>query len=151
MTKAPPFDLHQRLGYKLALAARANDQYLDNLLSELGITRQMWCVLVAVGEQAISQPSEVAHYIGIDRTAVSRTLRNMEQQGLLRRLSGGRDKRHTEVQLTAKGRRILDRSLPLAEQSARHLATPLSDREQQQLATLLDKFLAGQSTRPRRI
>ena len=88
MGKRKPYDLHDGPGYKLALAARVNDQFMDVSLAEMGLTRQMWCVLIAVGEQAINQPSDIANYIGIKRSALSRTLREMDNKGLLARSNG---------------------------------------------------------------
>ena len=72
-----PYDLHQRLGYKLALAAQVNNQTMITLLADIGLTRQSWCVLVAVEAQGISQPSAIADYVGIKRAAVSRSLKDM--------------------------------------------------------------------------
>ncbi len=148
MAQNKNFDLHERLGYKLALAARVNDQILDNMLSGVGLTRQMWCVLIAVGEQAIKQPSDIASYIGINRTAASRTLRDMERKGLLKRSNGSRDRRSTDVALTSAGWRLLASSLPMAEQSQIRLQEKLSHNERRQLARLLDKFLTGPHTQP---
>ncbi len=138
------YDLHNRLGYKLALAARVNDSFLDGMLSGIGLTRQMWCVLIAIGEQNIVQPSDIASYVGINRTAVSRTLRGMEQKGLLKRSSSGLDQRSTDVSLTKQGRKALTASLPMAEKSMTRMREKLSSKEHVQLARLLDKFLDGE-------
>ena len=142
MSKSKPYDLHDRLGYKLALVARINDQFMDAGLAEIGLTRQMWCVLVAVGEQKICQPSEIASYIGINRSAVSRTLRDMDSKGMLERHCGSGDGRSTLVSLTDEGCRLLTASLPISYQSQVRMAESLSSREQAQLARLLDKFLS---------
>lgn len=137
-----PFDLHDGLGYRLTIAARSNNSAFDTDLSELGLTRQMWCVLVAVGEQGISTPSGIAEYIGIIRTAVSRTLKHMERNGLLRRVSGTSDKRTTTVELTPNGEDRLARSLPLAQRQRAHLEQCLSPEEQSTLRDLLRKLTA---------
>ena len=135
-----PYDLHSGLGYRLTIAARTNNAGFETNLATLGLTRQMWCVLVAVGEQNITAPSAIAEYIGIIRPAVSRTLKQMEKSGLLNRQGGTTDKRRTEVHLTDKGQMALQNSLPLALQTRVAVDTALSQTEQAQLTALLEKL-----------
>ncbi len=143
MRNSEHYSLHDGLGYKLTLAARVNNQRFEAKLAGLEISRQMWCVLVAVGEQSLTLPSEIAAYVGINRTAASRSLRQMEQTGLLQRTSGTEDKRTTQVELTAAGKQTLQASLPLAFETQAEQREKLSPREHQKLLELLDKFLGG--------
>lgn len=138
-----PYDLHTGVGYQLTIAARTNNAGFEHSLSDLGLTRQMWCVLVAVGEQQITTPSAIADYIGIIRPAASRTLKLMERKTLLARAAGDTDKRSTTVALTAKGRDLLQQSLPLALRTREHINTALSPTEQRQLSHLLEKLTAS--------
>jgi len=145
------YNLHDRLGYKLTLAAQVNNQLLVNLLSQLNLTRQMWCVLVAVGEQQLSQPSDIADYIGIQRAAVSRTLKDMHNKGLLQRISDPKNGKQILVSLTDTGQTLLAQSLLLSEQSTQRLNTKLNDSERQELDRLLSKYLSGPMDPPSRI
>ncbi len=145
------YHLHDRLGYKLTLAAQVNNQILVNLLAQLGLNRQTWCVLVAVGEQQINQPSEIADYIGIQRAAVSRTLKDMHSKGLLRRDSDPDNGKQTLVTLTDEGKRLLAQSLVLCENATQRLEEKLTLTERQQLDKLLNKFLSGPMDPPARI
>lgn len=138
-----PYDLHTGLGYKLTIAARTNNAGFETALSTLNLTRQMWCVLVAVGEQDITAPSAIADYIGIIRAAASRTLKQMERDGLLKRATGNTDKRTTTVALTSKGRDLLQLSIPLALQTRTSVDAALSSDEQIQLTHLLEKLTAS--------
>jgi len=138
-----PYDLHQRLGYKLALAAQVNNQTMINLLADIGLTRQSWCVLVAVEAQGISQPSAIADYVGIKRAAVSRSLKDMSLKGLLERQHGQHSRQTINVSLTPEGKRLLALSMPMTEASAAHLNQQLSGHEQTQLMRLLDKILSA--------
>ncbi|HCH23722.1 MAG TPA: hypothetical protein DE179_05430 [Oceanospirillaceae bacterium] len=145
------YNLHDRLGYKLTLAAQVNNQLLVNLLSQLNLTRQMWCVLVAVGEQQLSQPSDIADYIGIQRAAVSRTLKDMHNKGLLQRISDPQNGKQTLVNLTLEGQALLAQSLLQTEQSTQRLNTKLNDSERQELDRLLSQYLSGPMDPPSRI
>jgi DNA-binding MarR family transcriptional regulator len=141
-----PFTLHDGLGYQLTIAARTNNASFECELATLGLTRQMWCVLVAVGEQRITTPSAIADYIGIIRAATSRTLKQMEKSGLVDRASGNADKRTTRVALTHHGQTLLARSLPLARSNRANLNTALNADEQTQLANLLQKLTQSLQT-----
>lgn len=142
-----PYDLRSGLGYQLTIAARTNNAGFEAALAPLGITRQMWCVLVAVGEQNITAPSAIADYIGIIRPAASRTLKQMDQKGLLHRKDGATDKRTTTVALTNQGRELLDRSMPFALATRTAIDAALTPAEQNQLSSLLEKLTSSlQST-----
>ncbi len=141
MTDKTPYNLHEGLGYRLTLAARMNQQKFDIRLSEIGITRQMWCVLIAVGEQGITLPTEIAAYIGINRTSASRSLRQMAQKGLVARGNGTKDKRNGPITLTDDGQRALAASLPMSAKVQDEMGQRLSAPEQAQLFELLGKLL----------
>jgi len=145
------YNLHHRLGYKLTLAAQVNNQILVNLLSELHLTRQTWCILIAVGEQNIHQPSAIADYIGIQRAAVSRTLKDMHNKQLVERINDPNNAKLTLVHLTSKGQVLLSRSLPMTEQSTARIDDKLSLSERLELDRLLSKFLSGPMDAPARI
>ena len=94
---AMKYRLNDSLGYRLSRVARIQERSLRML----GLTRTTWCVLLAVGNEGLSQPSDIAEFIGIDRTATSRALRQMEAGGLIVRAAGDRDGRTRRVRLTA--------------------------------------------------
>jgi MarR family transcriptional regulator for hemolysin len=112
--------LHTSLGYQLSLASRLQERRMDEGLRGIGLTRTTWCVLLAVGNEALTQPSEIAAFVGIDRTATSRALRQMEEAGLIDRSVGCQedgvgDKRTRTVALTDLGRQRLAEGTSLAE------------------------------------
>lgn len=141
------YDLHSGLGYQLTIAARTNNAGFEESLATLGLTRQTWCVLVAVGEQKITTPSAIADYIGIIRPAASRSLKQMDQKGLLKRSSGDGDKRSTTVALTDRGRELLQKSKPFAIETRKHIDTALSTNEQILLSQLLEKLTASMQSK----
>ena len=142
-----PYRLHDALGYRMTVAARRIERRFETALKTLGLTRISWCVLLAVGEEGHRHPSDIAAFIGIDRTAASRALRGMEAEGLIIRDGGRADRRNTRVSLTERGAEILARSLPLAEASRAATEARLAPGERDTLLTLLDK-LGGDDVTP---
>lgn len=138
-----PYRLQHSLGYHLSLAARLQERRLDEQLKTLGLTRTTWCILLAVGNENLSQPSDIADFVGIDRTATSRALRHMEDEGLLARSSGTEDRRTRMVELTPQGRQAIARATPFARENAEILSDMLAPGEEAELKRLLTKLRAG--------
>jgi DNA-binding MarR family transcriptional regulator len=141
----PPYRLHASLLYQLTLTSRLQERRLDEGLRALGLTRIAWCALLAVENEGLSQPSEIAEFIGIDRTAMSRTLRKMEAAGLVeRRVARGPDKRRTAVAPTPAGRAILWRATPVAEENAAHFLSKLPPEGAEALRRILADLRADE-------
>ncbi|KIC09587.1 transcriptional regulator, MarR family protein [Leisingera sp. ANG-M1] len=135
------FRLHHSLGYQITMLARVIERRFEQRIAEYGLTRPMWCVLLAAGLEGLHTPSEIAAFIGIDRTATSRTLRQMEERGFILRSGGERDGRSIRVELTAKGRADLEAVLPIAQENAAHFEAKLTGAELKQLRQSADKLL----------
>lgn len=120
------------------------ERRLDDWLRPLGLTRITWCILLAVENEGLARPSAIADFVGIDRTATSRALRQMEEAGLITRCSASTDRRMTDVTLSDKGRELVKEGTPLAEENNRLIAEKLSGADKQQLEQLLLKMLKGE-------
>lgn len=140
-----PYRLHASLGYKLSIAARLQERRLDEGLKALGLTRTTWCVLLALGNEGLTQPSDIAQFIGIDRTATSRALRQMEAAGLLDRQAGDGDRRTTRVSLTPEGAALIARGTPMAQANNDAMRAKLTQAEYERLVALLEKVITGEN------
>lgn len=146
MSTHPPYHLHQSLGYHLSIAARIQERRLDEQLKTLGLTRTSWCILLAVGNENLSQPSDIADFVGIDRTATSRALRQMEDAGLLARSLGTADKRTRRVVLTDKGETAIAKATPMARDNAEQMSALLASGDEKRLIELLTKLHENRET-----
>jgi DNA-binding MarR family transcriptional regulator len=138
------YALHDSVGYHATLAARLFERRLEAGLRRAGLGRLDWCVLLAVVEEGLSAPSDIAAFIGIDRTATSRALRRMEAAGLVSRHAAAGDGRRTEVRASTEGRRRLDAAIPAGIENAAHFRAKLSDEEHATLLELLSRLRAGE-------
>jgi len=153
MTDPAPYRLHMSVGYLLTRSARIQERRLEEGLRQVGLTRITWCILLAVHVEGLRRPSGIAEFIGIDRTATSRALRQMEAEGLVARTVGTGDRRTTSVEATAEGLARLDRARPHAEHNADCLARSLLRDLAENLAddlgdTLSPPRTSGQSHKP---
>ncbi|MAY32752.1 MAG: transcriptional regulator [Rhodovulum sp.] len=143
MAENTTYRLHDSLGYYMSLTSRMQERRLDDWLRPLGLTRITWCILLAVENEGLSRPSEIADFVGIDRTATSRALRQMEEAGLISRASARDDRRMTDVRLSDLGRDLMAQATPLAEENNRIAAARLSSEERDELVRLLAKSIEG--------
>ena len=140
----PGYRLHASLLYQLTLTSRLQERRLDDGLRRLGLSRITWCVLLAVHVEGLTKPSEIAEFIGTDRTATSRALRRMEAAGWLGRADGLADRRTTRVTLTPSGADLVARATPVAEENARHFLARLPEGGAEALHDLLARLRAGE-------
>ena len=56
------YRLHHSLGYHLSIASRLQERRLDEKLKPVGLTRSTWCILLAIGNENLSQPSDIADF-----------------------------------------------------------------------------------------
>jgi len=145
------YRLHQSLGYQLSLTSRLQERRFDDQLKTLGLTRITWCILLAVENEALVNPSDIARFVGIDRTATSRALRQMETGGIIARGSGKGDGRTTTVALTGKGRELHRLATPMARDNAQHWQSKLTDAETKELCRLMGKLRAGEDAALKRL
>jgi len=144
MTDQIPYRLHQSLGYQLSLTSRIQERRFEENLKTLGLTRITWCILLAVNNESLTQPSDIASFVGIDRTATSRALRQMEQNKTLFRATGKGDKRTTSVALTDKGKNLVALGTNFARENAAKLESKLTKAEAERLRLLLIRLRTGE-------
>ncbi len=144
MENTKRYSLQKGLGYRLSLLASITSRKIETHLTDLGLTRLMWCVLLAIEEEGLTQPSEIAEFIGINRTAASRTLRQMHERKLINRLPGRDDGRNIVVTATEKGKQALDSAIPKALVVAQEIRSKLSPEEVVTFEELVDKMLVGE-------
>ncbi len=140
-----PYRLHERLGYKVSRLARLMETQMEEMISPFGITRLFWCILSGVGLEGIRTPSELADYVGIARSAVSRARRSMEEMQLITRNGTERDGRGVEIVLTEKGRHVMEQCQPLVEALNEQFITKLSAGDLDVVLRGIDTLSAGET------
>ncbi|MEM8630291.1 MAG: MarR family transcriptional regulator [Pseudomonadota bacterium] len=120
------------------------EKRLDEKLKSIELTRVTWCVLLAIVNEGLLRPSEIATFVGIDRTATSRALKQMEAAGLIERTAGTGDRRTRTASATAAGMALVGKGTPMAEDNARLLSEKLTAQEEQDLRALLAKLRKGE-------
>lgn len=144
MSDTNSYNLHNALGYQLSLTARIIEKRFEDGIKPLRVTRLHWCVLLACGAENLRSPSDIAQFIGVDRTAISRALRQMETNGFLFRESGRSDRRTTDVVLTEKGRETLTAVNIIAQENSAHFLGKITAADRNILTSLMEDLRQGE-------
>ena len=91
--------------------ARAVTQLFDKTLQPSGVRSTQLGLLLAAGIYEKSTMSELAEVIVADRTTLTRALKPLIRQGLLKNIPG-KDKRKNGISLTPKGHRVIRKAGP---------------------------------------
>ena len=81
----------------------------------LGATLQMWRVLAALREQDGRRMGDLSTTTSIEVSTLTRLIDGMEEKGLVARRRDPEDARAIVLHVTAAGRRLARRILPIAE------------------------------------
>jgi DNA-binding MarR family transcriptional regulator len=113
---------------------------VEKHLQLFSLTRLEWHVLCAVFGEGTVRPSQIADYVGANRTQISRALRVLETKGLLTRGLGRDDRRSTEIILTEHGKEKIRTVLPGWRKANLHFHAKLGDEDLDELLRLLCKL-----------
>jgi DNA-binding MarR family transcriptional regulator len=100
------------IGFNLRKTVRAVTQAYDDAFRPLGLRGTQFSLLAAIRVLGPITVNRLAEPIVMDRTTLTRNLRPLEKQGLVR-INPGKDKREREVTLTTEGTKMLAQAVPI--------------------------------------
>jgi MarR family transcriptional regulator, 2-MHQ and catechol-resistance regulon repressor len=86
---------------------------------------------------------EIAKSQAVSKATVTSTVTTLENQDLVKRRVGKKDRRLVTVELSEKGRRLIEWVFPKFNQGEVEVASSLTESEQETLAHLLRKVIRG--------
>ncbi|CCD99434.1 MarR family winged helix-turn-helix transcriptional regulator [Bradyrhizobium sp. STM 3809] len=94
-------------------AARQVARRYDDAFRPLGLTSGQFSILAALLRDEVVPLGAIADVLGMDRTTLNRNLKPLEQEKLVATSATAEDRRVRGLVLTAKGRALLDRAIPI--------------------------------------
>lgn len=101
-----PVQDYGRLSYAIFQLARAHRAYAARLLRDLDLHPGQELLLMHLLDRDGQTQSELLAAVGLDHSTVSKSLRRMQEAGLLTRAPAEHDRRVLRVLLTDKGRAL---------------------------------------------
>ena len=113
---------------------------LSKVAAEFDLSLTQLRVLAILRDRRGSM-SDLANYLGLDKSTISGLVDRAEKRGLLRRTQNPLDGRGVDVALTARGITLAERGATTVAQALSPLTETLSAAEARRLATLLERML----------
>ncbi len=107
---------------------------------------QMFILHVLQHHEELSM-NELAEHTATDQSSVSLAAGKLVTEGYVRRDVSEEDRRQVRLSLTAKGRALVKRSPPAAQERIMESVKGMRRSERAQLMALLDKLMAGMAAR----
>jgi DNA-binding MarR family transcriptional regulator len=122
---------------KVRRAARVLSRIYDEALAPAGLRVTQLSLLWSVQQLGEPRMSELADATGHERSTLTRTLRVLEQEGLVT-LAGGDDLRTRRVAVTSRGSAAIERALPYWKGAQQRVGAGLGAERRAALFALLD-------------
>lgn len=118
-------------------------RHLGPVFEKSKVTPQQWAVLSALSaEDAPTTLVALSRRLGVTKQNMTGMIARLEQLGLAERNDDPQDLRSSRVQLTRKGRGVIDKVRPAYEQWIADLGeSTLSDRELQALTRNIERLI----------
>jgi len=110
------FDLSSFLPYQLAVASsRISREFSERYKREFGLSIPEWRVLAHLAQSDAVSVREIHERVDMDKSKVSRAAARLESSGLIEKRENPEDRRLLDMRLTAKGRDLIARIVPIAD------------------------------------
>jgi DNA-binding MarR family transcriptional regulator len=123
------FRLEDHLFFYFSQILARRTRAINAHLRPYGVDYTRWRVLAVLQEHSGATMGRLADLTSVDRTTLTRTLGLMERAGLISRRERKNDRRSLAISLTAKGRRVFARVLPLTHAETDRAVTGFSSEE----------------------
>ena len=131
----------QSLGYQIRYAYRI---FVKALAEELGphrVTTGQWSALRVLWQEDGLSQVELAQRMMVEKASLTAVLKAMASEGLITRVRNTDDRRKVNIDLTAAGRRLKSKIMPLIGRINKRATRRLSAAEVQQLHRLLARVM----------
>ncbi len=126
----------------LRRAARQITRHYDRGLGKLGLASQQVTILAVVELNRSLSIGDLAAFLGMDRTTLTRNLRPLFVQRLVQRLAS-KDRRKKMINLTVIGRERLAQALPHWHVAQREALEAIGTQQWQKIRALLESAAAS--------
>jgi MarR family transcriptional regulator, organic hydroperoxide resistance regulator len=140
------FRLETHIFYLFSSILARRNKALNSELGQVGLDYPRWRVLAVLGQHAGASMLQLAELTGVDRTTLAHTVRLMVSERLISRRERQSDRRSVTLEVTARGRAVLQEILPLVLAHNDRALAGFSVREEaalrRQLTRMLDNLKA---------
>jgi len=131
------------LPYRLSITSNAvSGRISQEYRSRFGLSVPEWRVMAVLGDAGAMTQRELTQMTLMDKVAVNRACKVLEERGLAERQPNAADGRSHLLELTAAGREMHGQIMPLALEMERRLFANFTDEEVDTFRSLLGRVRA---------
>ncbi|MEN9060745.1 MarR family winged helix-turn-helix transcriptional regulator [Ponticoccus litoralis] len=105
-----------------------------------GLTLTQWRLIALIGATDRSTAAQLSRYAAMDKGLISRNLKALGEENLVRIIRDTEDNRLQHLELTAEGRALFDSTLPRMQARQNALRDRLDEEEVRAFLATLDKL-----------
>jgi DNA-binding MarR family transcriptional regulator len=141
--KRSAFALERFVPYLMTQIYHRLNKSFSGALRPLQLNPAQWRVLANLSGRDGQTFTELLQHTALDQPTLSRTVARLARKGFIRRKRKPVDGRAVELWLTAAGRRMFARALPVGQEQYRQTVRGVDRVERQQLTELLTRMLTN--------
>jgi MarR family transcriptional regulator for hemolysin len=119
----------EQFAESLHMASHTWRNELDRRLRPLGFSHSRWLLLLHLSRHDGCTHCELAHHMGIEAATLVKQVDHMEQEGLLKRCGSETDRRVKHLQLSATGKKAVERIRSSAAELRREILAGTSEEQ----------------------
>ena len=131
------------LAVRIRMLNRIITNIYDDALRPFGMTTSQGNILTAIDQVGPVKQAELAGYLHIEKSTLSRNLSLMKKRGWVRVLPGEDERSHT-VAITARGTKLLEQVLPSWRKAQLAAVEILGDEGAATLKAVANRYLPAQ-------
>jgi MarR family transcriptional regulator, transcriptional regulator for hemolysin len=128
------------IGLQLANTSKAVSRAFNDRLADAGGSVPMWLILSSLKSNERRTQLELARAVGIEGPTLTRHLDGLEQNGVVRRVRDGNDRRAVRVELTDEGERLFQTLRQAVIAFNRALTDGVAEKELERLRRALARL-----------
>ncbi len=117
------YDLQLCIGSRLRRLSRIADGHFRSKLSEFNITENQMTILFVLNKKGKIEQGKIGQTLVLERSTVSRNIKLLEKQNYVKRTSDYRP----EIELSKKGNELVQKLIPLWEETMDELISKLGE------------------------
>ncbi len=117
------YDLQLCIGSRLRRLSRIADGHFRSKLSEFNITENQMTILFVLNKKGKVEQGKIGQTLVLERSTVSRNIKLLEKQNYVKRTSDYRP----EIELSKKGNELVQKLIPLWEETMDELISKLGE------------------------
>ena len=128
------------LGKLVGIISRSHYNYLNNKFRDLNINPTQFSFLIEIKYEKNINQHEISKNCSIDKGAVARALRKLEEQGLVIREIDESNRRQNMLSLTEKGHETLNQAMAIIDDWEKEVYKDITDQERKTAHDILKKI-----------